>query len=319
MIEDRRVRLMGTDVRIVASPTAITEVEALLRDYDARLSRFRPDSELCALNADEREAVPASGLLRAAVRVALDAARDSGGLVDPTLLPQIEAAGYEHSWDPARRVSWPEARGRLPQARPAAPDPAARWRGVHVDDRRARISRPVGVRLDTGGTGKGHAADIAARALAYEPFWAVSCGGDLRVGGTDGKLHDVRVAHPLDRGALNVLRIRSGAVATSGIGARIWRHEDGRIAHHILDPSTGEPAYSGLVAVTALAPSAARAEVVAKTALLSGAERARELLAPHGGVIVDGHGRAETIGDIDHANVVRLSLPARTRSARSAG
>ena len=244
MIDDRRLRLMGTDVRIVASRAAAAEVEALLRDYDARLSRFRADSELSALNADNRETVPASALLRQAVQVALDAAQASGGLVDPTLLDRVEAAGYDRSWDPARRVRWSEARAGLPDARPAGPDPDARWCSVRVDNRRTTISRPPGVRLDTGGTGKGHAADLAARA-AYEPFWAVSCGGDLRVGGTEGRVHDVRVAHPLDGGALSVLRMRSGAVATSGIGARIWRRDDGRIAHHVIDPATGEPAYSG--------------------------------------------------------------------------
>jgi thiamine biosynthesis lipoprotein len=294
-------------------------VETLLRDYDARLSRFRPDSELSALNADRRESVPASALLREAVQIALDAARDSHGLVDPTLLPELEAAGYDRSWNPARRVAWPEARAGLPQPLPAAPDPAARWRSVHVDDRRGRISRPPGTRLDTGGTGKGHAADIAGRALAYEPFWAVGCGGDVRVGGTAGRRHDVRVAHPLDRGALSVLRMCSGAVATSGIGARIWRREDGRIAHHIIDPATGRPAYSGLVAVTALAPSAVRAETVAKAALLSGAERARKLLAEHGGVIVDANGGAERVGDIDCADIVRLRAPKAGLSGRRGG
>jgi FAD:protein FMN transferase len=309
VIADRRLRLMGTDVRIVASRGAVDDVEALLRDYDARLSRFRPDSELSALNEDPRETVPASALLREAVRVALDAAAASGGLVDPTLLPQLEAAGYERSWDPARRVPWAQARRGLPPAKPAAPDAAASWRAIRVDDRRATISRPPGLRLDTGGTGKGHAADVAARALAYEPFWAVSCGGDLRVGGTDGHVHEVRVAHPLDSGALSVLRMRSGAVATSGIAARIWRRADGTIAHHVLDPSTGEPAYSGLAAVTALAPSATRAETIAKAALLSGAAAAREQLAEHGGVMIDGDGRAEFAGDLDHAPVVRLRLP----------
>jgi thiamine biosynthesis lipoprotein len=318
MIEDRRLRLMGTDVRILASPSAAGEVEMLLRDYDARLSRFRPDSELSALNADPRETVPASALLRDAVRAAVQAARSTDGLVDPTLLDELEQAGYVDSWDPARRVPWAQARAGLPPARAARPNPASRWREVHVDERGETITRPPGVRIDTGGTGKGHAADVAARALTYEPFWAVCCGGDLRVGGTDGELHDVRVGHPLDRGSLRVLRLSSGAVATSGIAARVWRRRDGRIAHHVIDPATGEPAFSGLAAVTALAPTTAQAEALAKAALLSGRDAARELLMPFGGVIVDAEGRAEDVGELNAAPVVRLRMPARPATERQA-
>ena len=130
MTEDRRLRLMGSDVRILASPAAADEVEALLRDYDARLSRFRPDSELSALNADPRETVPASALLRDAVRTALQAARSTDGLVDPTLLDELEDAGYVDSWDASRRVPWAQARAGLPPARAARPHPARRWREI---------------------------------------------------------------------------------------------------------------------------------------------------------------------------------------------
>ena len=68
---------MGTHIRVlvgaaarpgVADPAvAADRVERMLRAYDDRLSRFKPGSELSALNADPRAVVPASGLLRAAV------------------------------------------------------------------------------------------------------------------------------------------------------------------------------------------------------------------------------------------------------------
>ena len=94
---------MGSHVRLLIGepgpelPPAAEAAEAARRfvlDYDAALSRFKPDSELCALNRDPRERVPASPLLRRAVRAGIEAAALSGGLVDPTLLGEIEAAGY---------------------------------------------------------------------------------------------------------------------------------------------------------------------------------------------------------------------------------
>ncbi len=74
-------------------------------------------------------------------------------------------------------------------------------------------------------------------------------------------------------------------MATSGIGRRSWLGPDGRPAHHLLDPSTGKPAFTGVVQATALAPTALEAEWRAKAAVLSGPDAAGDWL-PHGGVVV---------------------------------
>ena len=78
---------------------------------------------------------------------------------------------------------------------------------------------------------------------------------------------------------------RTGGVATSGIGKRSWFGPDGTVAHHLLDPATGLPAYTGIVQVTALAPTAMAAEALSKAALLAGPAEADRVLV-HGGVIV---------------------------------
>jgi thiamine biosynthesis lipoprotein len=91
------------------------------------------------------------------------------------------------------------------------------------------------------------------------------------------------------------LRVRTGGVATSGISSRLWRRGDGGHAHHLIDPSTGEPAWTGLVAVTAVAATALDAEVLAKTAMLSGPGRARTLVARRGGVLQHDDGRVEIV------------------------
>lgn len=80
----------------------------------------------------------------------------------------------------------------------------------------------------------------------------------------------------------------------SGEANRSWRNADGGVAHQILDPATGEPAFTGVIQVTALAPSAFLAEVHAKHALLSGSERAARML-PHGGVVVHADASVEIV------------------------
>ncbi|HKZ13480.1 MAG TPA: FAD:protein FMN transferase, partial [Solirubrobacterales bacterium] len=99
---------MGSHVRLLvgepgpesALPPA-SEAAAAARDFvhefDATLSRFRPESAICALNRDPRDTVPAPPLVRRAVRAGIKAAELSGGLVDPTLVGEIEGAGYVSS------------------------------------------------------------------------------------------------------------------------------------------------------------------------------------------------------------------------------
>jgi FAD:protein FMN transferase len=286
------------------------ELEALAGGIHSRieavepvLSRFRPDSELSLLNHDPRHAVPASPLLRRAVAAGVWASERSGGLVDATLLGELERAGYVESFDPAARADLDAALVVAPPRRPAAP---AVWRvsdRIGVDSEQ-RIVRAPGVRFDPGGVAKGMAADLAAASLPAGVRYAIACGGDLALGGEQPWEVAVRSARSDDE--IHRMRVRTGGVATSGIGARIWRREDGRYAHHVLDPATGRPAWTGLVAVTAVAGSALEAEVLAKAALLSGPLAAQRLLRHRGGVLQHDDGRIEIV---PAPAVVRLPRP----------
>lgn len=296
---DVSFRCMGTTVRLVGEDRErIEEARRYLLAFDRRLSRFRPDSELSTLNADPRETVPASALLRAAVRAGLWAAEVTGGLVDPTLVDALEAAGYATSMAGAEPQPLGAVLDAAPTRRPAAPDPRAGWRHVEVDDVAGVVHRPVGVRLDTGGTGKGLAADAAALLLEGDDRFVVDCGGDLCVGGPGARRQpfEVGVAHPLTGLIAHTFSLAAGGVATSGIDRRVWRRADGRHGHHLIDPSTGRPAWTGLVGATAVAPSALEADVLAKAAVLAGPQGGRELLQAHGGILFHEGGRTERIG-----------------------
>jgi thiamine biosynthesis lipoprotein len=297
---DLRFRCMGCDMRVLvedgADPHgAAAAARARLEAIDARLSRFRADSELARLNADPRTTVPASELLRVAVRAALWAAEASGGLVDPTLIGELERAGYVASLPSLAAASLDEAIEAAPAGRPARARGDRPWRAIRVDDEAGTITRPPGLRIDTGGSTKGLAADAAAHALPASRY-VVDCGGDLRVSSGGGEPYGVLVEHPLTREPACTIPVSGGAVATSGPGRRLWRGADGRIRHHLIDPATGAPAWTGLISATALAPTALEAETVAKVALLSGPARAREVLSRRGGgVLVHDDGRVEEV------------------------
>jgi thiamine biosynthesis lipoprotein len=277
---------VGDPSEAAARSAARRARETLLEAHQA-LSRFDPESELSRLNADPRDEVPASELLRRVVAAALTAGLRSGGLVDATLVDEIEAAGYAASRDFGPALE----NGASPPPRPAAASPRAGWCQFAVDERAGTVTRPAGVRLDPGGIAKGLLADLVGESLADFDSFAVDCCGDLRIGGRQGREQRVLVDAPAGGEPLHELRIADGAVATSGITRRAWTAADGRRAHQIIDPASGEPAFTGVVQATALAPTGLLAETLAKAALLAGPERADEHL-PFGGVIVVESGAA---------------------------
>jgi thiamine biosynthesis lipoprotein len=292
---DHRFHLFGTDVRVLgASPLDALRIQSLFTRLHRTLTRFDPGSELSVLNAAAGQEVAVSPTLWRAVSAGLWAARASDGLVDPTLLPALERAGYAGSRDGLTPASLAEALRRAPARRPAEPNPAAAWAAIELDASRRAIRLPAHVRIDLGGTAKGLAADLAADALAHHDSYAVDVGGDIRIGGR----REVRVEHPFRDGIAHRFAVSGGAVATSGLRSRVWRTDEG-FAHHLIDPARGLPAWTGVVQATALAPTALEAEMLAKTALLRGPDAGREVLARHGGALILDDGDLMLAGALD--------------------
>lgn len=254
-----------------------------------QFSRFDPESELSRLNRDPRGTVPVSQAMARFVRAAIDVARWTRGLVDPTLVPEIERAGYQRHFD-AEPLTPVDALALAPPRAPAQSSRDARWARVRVDADHLTVARPPDVQLDSGGLAKGLFGDMLARGLSEHDAFAVDAAGDLRLGGSAGLTRPVEVRSPFDADVLHTFELVEGAAATSGIDKRSWLRADGRPAHHLLDPATGMPAFTGIVQATALAPTALEAEARSKAALLSGAAAACQWLS-HGGLLVfdDGH------------------------------
>lgn len=274
------------EVRILSATGAdghVASAREALRWWHAHFTRFDPASALSLLNADPRGEVPVSDVMARFAEAALDAADRTGGLVDATLLHEIEDAGYRGDLRtpiPLRLAI------RLSRARRPARGGRPLWQAIEVDRERRTIGRPRGLGLDSGGIVKGLAADVLAGTLADSEAFLVDCAGDLRVGGAAGLPREVHVADPFGGGEpRHTFTLTDGAAATSGIGRRSWLDQHGRPGHHLLDPSTGLPAFTGVVQATALAPTALEAEIRAKAAVLSGPRDAARWL-PDGGVVV---------------------------------
>jgi len=284
---------LGTSAVVVVSrPAALADARALLADeldrFDRACSRFRPDSELSRANAAAGKPVSVSALLADAVRVALDAAADTGGLVTPALGRNLRAAGYDRTYTLVRdRGTWTFS---------PAPAGIDAWREIRLADDRLLV--PVGMELDLGATAKALAADRAAARISWVTGSGVlvSLGGDIAIGGeAPPGGWSVRIADdhraPLD-GPGPVVAIDQGGLATSSTVTRRWRTTQGEL-HHVFDPRTGRPAVTRWRTVSVAAGSCVKANVAATAALLLGlgasawlTERhlAARLVAEDGGV-----------------------------------
>jgi thiamine biosynthesis lipoprotein len=242
------------------SAAAFAATEAEFHRLEALLSRFRPDSELSALN--RTGCLVAGPDLVRVTALALAARERTGGRFDPTVHDAVVAAGYDRSFD--------EVDPETPQA---PPDGGTCGGDVRVDPEAGSIELGPGVRLDLGGIAKGDAVDRACEILGAVGPCLVNAGGDLAVRGTPGAgVWHVGLDTP---GGPLTLGLAHGGLATSGRDRRRWRR-GGTELHHLIDPATGRPATRGPLRVTVVAESAAEAEVLAKAVFLAGEAAAAE-------------------------------------------
>ncbi len=259
---------MGTTARI----TTVGGIDELprrmmemLHDFDRQWSRFLADSEISKLNNSPGTPVAVSARTVELVNVMLHGHRITGGAFDPTLLPALLAEGYAASLvNPERVTSLP-----VGSQRRGSPH------GVTVEG--LQVTLPTGTTLDSGGAGKGLAADIVAKFARDNGALGamVEVGGDLRVSGVSPRADSWRLAieHPMEASRrLSVINVADAGVATSTVSKRRFV-VDGRPTHHIIDPRTGLSADSDVLQATVIAPSAAQAEIATKIAFVDGYEK----------------------------------------------
>ncbi len=285
--QQHHFRAMNTHVEVAAysdDANAAAAIEPLFRQAEQMMSRFLPDSELSRLNAADAPQTVSPALF-AVIETALWAAQQSGGLYDPTILVALETAGYDRSFEYVVKRSdfvWPAPADAL--------DVTGRRRtsyaDIVLDPATCAVAKPAGMRLDLGGIGKGWTVDRAAERLVSAEAFLVNAGGDLYAHGRPGHPRGWRVTieHPLRRTHwIARLFIDHAGLATSTTMKRRWT-VDGRSRHHLIDPRTGQPAITDALSVTVVAPRTVTAELLAKVALLLGADAGIDYLSGAAGV-----------------------------------
>ena len=284
---------LGTTARIAVWPphrltAALAAADTEIGRLDREASRFREDSEISRIHRAGGGTHWVSRGLAEAVGVALAAARWTGGLADPTIGSALISLGYDRDFA-AIRPDLDAGGQRAPDTQTPAeplprPAPAPGWQSVGLDG--TRLTLAAGTLLDLGATAKGLGSDRAAAAAAAAIATGgvlVSLGGDIAVAGeapaggwpiaiadSASPAGEPRPGAPRAPGRL--VRLASGAVATSSVTCRQW-HRNGRLMHHIVDPRTGRPAAGPWRTASVAAATCAEANAAATAAIVAGGQR----------------------------------------------
>ncbi len=278
----RQAPIMGTrcDVELwtddrAKGEAAIERVFELFRQFDARMSTFKPASEVSFVNANASHMpVHISAELYDLTATALRYSEITHGAFD------ITYASVGYLYDYHRHV-------HPSDAAIAADLPDIGYRHVRLDPRARTIffDKP-GVRIDFGGL-KGYVVDRGAELLKTEGFAhaMVNAGGDTRIlGDRFGKPWIIGIRDPDDgRNVLVKIPLEDAAVSTSGDYERYFM-EDGKRYYHILDPRTGKSP-RGVRSVTIIGPTATRTDALTKSVFVMG--------------VKDGLAFIDTLPDVD--------------------
>ncbi len=155
--------------------------------------------------------------------------------------------------------------------------PFTDYHNVTVSGNAVTIAKK-GTLLDLGGIAKGYAADLAVQ--IYQKYGVGSAilnlGGNVCVYGkkTDGSDFRIGLRDPL--GAENeyaaIISVSNTSVVTSGVYERFFE-SGGKTYHHLFDPKTGRPADNGLLAVTVVCESSAKADALSTALFVMGLEK----------------------------------------------
>ncbi len=257
---------------------------------ETRMTRFDPASELSQLNRHSGRWSPLSRPLWQVIQRALELAKATDGLFDPTTLTAVVAAGYDRTFAAVQRT-------RSEHSATAEASTGC-WDAVLCDPERHALYLPAGIGLDLGGIAKGFTAEQVVNFLCQWGPCLVDAGGDLTAGdGPPGYPGwPVAIAMPTatemtdedESPTALTLWLNNATLATSGTDYRWWLQAGQRL-HHLIDPRTGRPAESDIVTASVLCADACCAEAWATATLVAGVTDGMARLATRqlAGAVID--------------------------------
>ena len=250
----------------------IDQSESLIASLESLVSVTDANSELYAINQTGSGTL--TGKASSLMEQALEICRRTDGALDLSIYPIVRAWGFTTG-----SYQVPD------EAEIQALLPLVDYRKIQYDAADGDVTLPEGMEIDLGSVAKGYAGQLVAQMLREHGVQSalLNLGGNVQTVGAkpDGSPWQIGIKDPQGEDAMMVLSVEDQAVVTSG-GYERYFEQDGQTYWHIMDPSTGHPADSGLISVTIVGDEGVVCDGLSTALFVMGLEKAADLWAQSG-------------------------------------
>ena len=266
--------LMGLTAYGAQAKQALLACEKQIHALDALFSPVATGSDVMRINQSAGQWVDVSYDTAALLQQALALGDMTGGLMDVSIYPLVDAWGFIGNNGHVLSVAQIQAAKALVD-----------YHLVETDGQRVRVGPNRGIVF--GAVGKGYLSHVLMQTLRDNGVTSatVELGGNVQVLGLkpDGNAWRVGVKDPNEtNGLLGVLKVSDSAVITSGAYQRNFTQE-GVFYHHILDPNTGYPSDSDLISATIVCQDGTMADALSTAVFIMGLDEALAFWRRQGG------------------------------------
>ena len=260
------------DFTIYGESGLIDQSESLIASLESLVSVTDEHSDIYAI--DHTGSGSLSGNAAELMAQALELCRRTNGALDLSVYPIVRAWGFTTG-----SYQVPD------EAEIQALLPLVDYRKIQYDAATGTVTLPEGMEIDLGSVAKGYAGQLVAQMLRDNGVESalLNLGGNVQTVGAkpDGSPWQIGIKDPQGEDAMMVLSVEDQAVVTSG-GYERYFEQDGQTYWHIMDPSTGHPADSGLISVTIVGDEGVVCDGLSTALFVMGLEKAADLWAQSG-------------------------------------
>ena len=257
------------DFTVYGDAALLDEAETLIGSLEEQVSVTDEHSDIYAI--DHTGSGSLSGNAAELMEQALELCRRTGGALDISVYPIVQAWGFTTG---SYQVPDEETIQSLL--------PLVDYTQIQYDAATGVVTLPEGMEIDLGSVAKGYAGQLAAQMLREHGVQSalLNLGGNVQTVGAkpDGSPWQIGIKDPQGEDAMMVLSVEDQAVVTSG-GYERYFEQDGQTYWHIMDPSTGHPADSGLLSVTIVGKQGIICDGLSTSLFVMGLEKAADLWA----------------------------------------
>ena len=247
--------------------SVLTEVSDLIKELDHNLSTTNKESEIYKLNQEKQASLSKS--TSELLQLGLTFCQKTNGALDLSIYPVVQSWGF--TTDTYRIPSPDEIHTLLENVD---------YSKILFSSEEQSVSIPEQMEIDLGSVAKGYTGNKIVELLKNHGITSalLNLGGNVQVLGNkpDGSSWNVGIQDPLSDDYLGSLFVTDSAVITSGGYERYFEDENGNVYWHIIDPSTGYPARSGLISATAIGPDGAYCDALSTSLFIMGKEKAEQ-------------------------------------------